>query len=148
MNTTLTVWSIFANGRPKRCSYTDVLYNWCSSEKRIAFQVFSSDDALARNPDDGEFPDLILINSRRRGEVSKKLLQQVVSKFPLSLLVEITGAWCIGDSRSGAPLPIACRFDVANAYQRLQSMLSSRQHFLQVRAELNPLARFTGLFAF
>ena len=148
MNTALTVWSISAGDRHNRSSFTEELSDWCFSKSNITFQLYSCDEALSRITSTGERPDLILINSSRRGEFSRKMLQRVVGKYPLSLLLEITGEWCIGDTRSGNPLPIACRFDTTIACQRLQSLLASRQHFLQVRAALNPLASFAELSSY
>jgi hypothetical protein len=148
MNTTLTVWSIFAGDGPDRCWYTKELQDWCYLKSHIDFQVFSCREVLARKATNREYPDLILLNSNRRGEFSREMLQRVVGKYPLSLLLEITGEWCIGDTRSGDPLPIACRFDAMIARQRLQLMLTSRQHFLQMRSDLNPLGSFSELTAF
>jgi hypothetical protein len=148
MNTTLTVWSIFAGDRPDRCWFTKELQDWCYLKSHINFQVFSCREALVRKAANSEYPDLILLNSSRRGEFSREILQRVVGKYPLSLLLEITGEWCIGDTRSGDPLPIACRLDAMIARQRLQLMLASRQLFLQMRSELNPLGSFSELTAF
>ncbi len=148
MNTALTVWSISAGDRLNRSSFTEELHGWCYSENDIAFQLYSCDEALSRKTSVGDHPDLILINSWRRGEFTREMLHRVVGKYPLSLLLEITGEWCIGDSRSGDPLPIACRFDTTIALHRMQSMLTSRQHFLQMRAALSPLASFAELSSF
>ena len=148
MNTALTVWSISASDRVNRTSFTEELRDWCYMENDIAFQLYSCDEALSRETSIGEHPDLILINSSRRGEFSRQMLQRVVGKYPLSLLFEITGEWCIGDTRSGDPLPIAFRFDTTIACQRLQSLLASRQHFLQMRAAINPLASFAELSSY
>lgn len=148
MTNTLTVWSIFAGDRPDGCWYTKELQDWCYSENHIAFRVLSCDETLASKTTNKEYPDLILLNSSRRGQFSGEMLHRVVGKYPLALLLEITGEWCIGDTRSGDPLPVACRFDAAIAHQRLQLMLASRQHFLQMRSELNPLGSFSELTAF
>jgi len=114
----------------------------------LAFQVLSCDKVLSDESFNGEHPDLILINSRRRGDFSANMLLRIVNKYPLSLVLEITGEWCFGDTRSGDPLPVSCRFDVAVAQQRLPSMLSSRQRFLQMRNELSPLASVAELSSF
>ena len=148
MNTALTVWSIFAGNRPNRCGFNEELAHWCSTQKHIALRVCSCDEMVSGKSANGEHPDVILLNSTRRGEFSPKFLQRVVGKYPLAQVLEITGEWCIGDTRSGDPLPIACRFDTTVARQRLTSMLVSRQHFLQTRAELNPLSSFSELSEF
>ena len=148
MKTALTVWSISAGDRLNSCSFTAGLRDWCCSEKQISFQVYCYDEALSEKTSKAERPDLILINSGRRGEFSGEMLQNVVSTYPLSLILEITGEWCIGDTRSGNPLPIACRFDTTVAFQRLQSMLTSRQQFLKMRAALNPVVSCSELSSF
>ena len=148
MNTALTVWSISAGDRLNSCSFTAAFRDWCYSEGHISFQAYSCDEALCRTSSDAERPDLILINSPRRGEFSRKMLHRVVGTYPLSLISEITGEWCIGDTRSGNPLPIACRFGTSIAYRRLQSMLSSRRHFLQMRTALNPVSSSSELSSF
>jgi len=148
MNTNLTTWSVFARGQPTHCGFTEGLYDWCFSQIHLAFQILSCDKVLSDESFNGEHPDLILINSRRRGDFPAKMLLRIVNKYPLSLVLEITGEWCFGDTRSGVPLPVSCRFDVAVAQQRLPSMLSSRQRFLQIRNELGPLASVAELSAF
>jgi hypothetical protein len=139
---------IFAGGRPNSCSLTADLRDWCYFEPHISLQVYSCEEALSQIASNDERPDLILINTKRRGEFSRKMLQNVVGSHPLSLILEITGEWCIGDTRSGDPLPIACRFDTTVAFQRLQSMLASRQQFLEIRAALNPVASSSELSSF
>ncbi len=148
MNTALTVWSISAGGRPNSCSLTADLRDWCYSESHISLQVYSCEEALSQITPNDERPDLILINTKRRGDFSREMLQNVVGSYPLSLILEITGEWCIGDTRSGDPLPIACRFDTTVALQRLQSMLASRQQFFEMRAALNPVASSSELSSF
>ena len=148
MNTSLIVWSIIAGDRRNSCRSVEELYDWCHSQSHINFQVLSSDEVLSLKPSKGMHPDLILINSRRRGEFSGKTLERVVGKYPLSLVLEITGDWCIGDTRSGHPLPIPCRFDATVGHQRLPSILSSRQRFLHMRGALNPLVSFAELSSF
>ncbi|MCS5632477.1 MAG: hypothetical protein NZ744_16690 [Pirellulaceae bacterium] len=148
MKTALTVWSISADDRLNNCSFTTGLRDWCCSENHISFQVHCCDEALSQKISKAVPPDLILINTGRRGEFSREMLQHVVSTYPLSLILEITGEWCIGDTRSGNPLPIACRFNTAVALQRLQSMLASRQQFLEMRAALNPVASSSELSSF
>lgn len=148
MNTALTVWAISADDRPYSCSLIADLRDWCSSVSHISLQVYSCEEALSQITSNDKRPDLILINTKRRGEFSRKMLQNVVGSYPLSLILEITGEWCIGDTRSGDPLPIACRFDNTVALQRLQSMLASRQHFFEMRAALNPVASSSELSSF
>ena len=148
MNTPLIVWSIIAGDRRNSCRSVEELYDWCHSQSHINFQVLSSDEVLSLKPSKGMHPDLILINSRRRGEFSGKTLERVVGKYPLSLVLEITGDWCIGDTRSGHPLPIPCRFDATVGHQRLSSILASRQRFLHMRGALNPLVSFAELSSF
>lgn len=148
MNSVLTVWSISADCHPNTCAVTADLQNWCDSESHISLQRYGCDGSLSEITSAVERPDLILIISKRRGEFSLKMLQRVVASYPLSLVLEITGEWCIGDTRSGDPLPVACRFDAAVALQRLQSILSSRQQFLEIRAALNPIASPTELSSF
>ena len=148
MNTPLIVWSIIAGDRRDSCRSLEELYEWCYSQSHINFQVLSSDEALSLKPGNGMHPDLILINSRRRGEFSRKTLQRVVGKYPLSLVLEITGNWCMGDTRTGDPLPIPCRFDATVGHQRLSSILASRQRFLHMRGALNPLVSFAELASF
>ena len=145
MNNVLKVWSVFARERNCANFYLEQLHHWCRTQIQIELQVLSGEEALSRKVCDGERPDLILINSGRRGEFSREMLLLVVAKFPLTQLIEITGEWCIGDSRSGDPLPIACRFGVSIVCRRLRSMLSSRHHFLKVRSDLKPLARVSEL---
>jgi hypothetical protein len=148
MNTALTVWSISAGDRLNSCSFTADFRDWCYSEGHISFQAYSCDEALFRMSSNTERPDLILINSQRRGEFPQKMLQRVVGVHPLALISEITGEWCIGDTRSGDPLPIACRFGTSIAYRRLQWMLASRRHFLQMRTALNPVTSSSELSSF
>jgi hypothetical protein len=148
MKTALTVWSISAGDRLNSCSFTAGLRDWCRSESHISFKVYCCDEALSKKTSKGERPNLILINTGRRGEFSREMLHHVVSTYPLSLILEITGEWCIGDTRSGNPLPIGCRFDTTVALQRLQSMLTSRQQFLEMRAALNPVASCSELSSF
>ncbi|MCS5631927.1 MAG: hypothetical protein NZ744_13920 [Pirellulaceae bacterium] len=148
MNTALTVWSISAGDRLNSCLFTTDLRNWCYSTSHISLQVYSYDEALSQITFKAERPDLILINTGRRGEFSRRMLQHVVSTYPLSLILEITGEWCIGDTRSGDPLPISCRFDTVVAFQRLQSMLASRQQFIEMRSALNPVTSSSELSSF
>lgn len=148
MNTPIIVWSIIASDRRNSCRCVEKLYDWCSSQSHIAFRIFSCDEALSLQAGNGEHPDLILVNSSRRGEFTRRTLQRVVGKYPLSLVLEITGDWCIGDTRSGDPLPIPCRFDATVGHQRLPSILSSRDRFLHMRGELNPLSSFAELSSF
>jgi len=148
MNTSLIVWSIIAGERWDSCRCVEELYDWCYSQCHVTLKVFSCDEVMSLKTSAGEHPDLILINSSRRGDFSRKTLQHVVGKYPLSLVLEITGEWCIGDTRSGDPLPIPCRLEDTVGHHRLRSMLSSRQWFLHMRGELNPLASFGELSSF
>jgi len=148
MKTALTVWSIYAGDGLNKCSFNAGLRDWCCSENHIAFQLFCYEEAVSQKVSKTERPDLILINTRRRGEFSRGMLQHVVSIYPLSLILEITGEWCIGDARSGNPLPIACRFDTTVAFQRLRTMLTSRQQFMELRSALNPVASASELSSF
>ena len=145
MNNVLKVWSVFANDLIVGDSYLEQIHHWCRTQMQIELNVLSGDEALSRAVSDSDQPDLILINSGRRGEFSREMLLLVIAKFPLAQLLEITGEWCIGDSRSGDPLPIACRFGVGIVFRRLRSMLSSRQQFLKMRSFVRPLARVSEL---
>lgn len=148
MHSQLIIWSIFADDFGDYCGQIEELHQWLFSQNHITLQIYTSDDALSSETSDGAHPDLILIHSSRRGEFSRKMLQAIVGKYPLALVFEITGEWCIGDTRSGHPLPIACRMDAAVSQQRIPAMLASRQHFMQVRASVKPLANFGELSAF
>ena len=110
----------------------------CWIEAQPHLEILASDTCAGRN-DGGVRPDLLLIETSRRGVISGSRLNELREQFPLTLVMEITGAWCRGDTRSGQPLPIPLRVEEFAGERRLRRILASGEHYHKFRECATPM---------
>jgi len=143
MNNKIIIYLVTETGYRPLPSAGSLLYRWLIDQQHLEIVVA---DSKTLDPGGAMEPDVLLFETSRRGVISLAVLNELRNRFPLALVIELTGSWCQGDTRSGYPLPIPLRFAEGVAPQRIMTMLESCDVFYKFREQAIPLASGRDLF--